>query len=53
MSSLNMRFPDCENCINKEYDPFQCERCEDGSNCELEDDTEELTYAEFIDLLRD
>lgn len=53
MSRSDYRFPDCESCINKEYDPFQCEGCVNGSNCELEDDTEELTYAEFIDLLRD
>jgi hypothetical protein len=48
-------FPECVDCINKEFDPFQCETCIDGSNFEGEDDdaSEELTYAEFIDLFRE
>ena len=39
--------PECEGCINKEFDPFQCDTCVDGSNWEGEDIEEELTYAEF------
>jgi hypothetical protein len=47
-------FPECVDCINKEFDPFQCETCIDGSNFEGEDDdSEELTYAEFIDLFKE
>lgn len=50
--TVKCRYPECDSCINKEFDPFQCDTCEDGSNYESEDDSEELTYAEFKDLFR-
>jgi len=46
-------FEECETCINREFDPFQCDSCEDASNYESEDNSEELTYTEFIDLFKD
>ena len=48
-------YPECEGCINDEFDPFQCDSCINGSNYEGEDDDEsndELSYEEFIDLFR-
>ena len=50
MPTTKCRYAECEGCINKECDPFQCDTCVDGSNFEGEDDSEELTYAEFIDI---
>lgn len=47
------RFAECESCINKEFDPFRCETCVDGSNFEGEDDVEELSYHEFLDLMKE
>lgn len=61
---LQKKFPECEDCINKECDPFRCENCVNGDHYEGEglmdgefmgefsgaSDAEELTYAEFIDL---
>lgn len=41
---------ECEGCINKEFDPFRCNSCVNGSNWEGEDSSEELTFAEFKDL---
>jgi hypothetical protein len=47
-------FSECVDCINKEFDPFRCETCIDGSNFEdKDDDSEELTYAEFIGLFKE
>lgn len=42
--------PQCEGCINREFDPFRCDTCVEGSNWEGENTEEELTYAEFKDL---
>lgn len=44
---------ECEGCINHNFDPFRCKGCINGSHYEGEDDTEELTYAEFIDLIQE
>lgn len=52
MSGRNIPI-ECEGCINRIFDPFQCESCKKGSNYEGEDDSEELTYAEFIDLFKE
>lgn len=30
----------CETCINREFDPFECEDCDEGSNYIGEDDEE-------------
>lgn len=46
-------YPECATCINREYDPFECESCTEASNYEEESDEEELSYPEFIDLFRD
>jgi hypothetical protein len=46
------RYPECEFCNNHETDPFECDECEDGDNYEGADDVENLTYHEFISLLR-
>lgn len=44
---------ECEGCINREFDPFRCDACIDGSNYEGEDAEEELSYAEFKDLFKE
>lgn len=46
------KFPECEGCINRELDPFQCGTCINGSKFEGEDTSEELTYDEFVDFIR-
>ena len=47
------KFPECEDCINRELDPFQCESCEDACNFEPYDDESEsfetMTISEFKD----
>lgn len=43
-------FPECDSCINREFDPFQCEDCDDASNYEPagdEDDSQDMTLDEF------
>lgn len=45
------KFFECEGCINAKLDPFQCQTCKKGSNWEGEDTSEELTFAEFKDLI--
>lgn len=53
------KFPECEDCMNKSFDPFQCEDCEDACNFEpYEDeedsgsDAEDMTIEEFKDFWR-
>lgn len=50
------QYPECDTCINREYDPFQCESCNHGSNYEPEDDgedtSEEMSYGEFVTWIR-
>ncbi len=42
----------CEACINREFDPFQCDTCDDGSNFDDgEGDVEEMSYKDFIKML--
>jgi len=51
------KFPECESCINRLYDPEQCDDCEDACNYEpgddeedfFEDDTEDMTIQQFKD----
>lgn len=51
------KFPECESCINRVYDPEMCEDCIDACNYEpgdeeddfFEDDSEEMTLQEFKD----
>jgi hypothetical protein len=52
MQLLKRHYQECEGCVNKEFDPFQCETCIDGSNCESEDTSEELTYDQFMNMVR-
>lgn len=47
------RYPECDSCINREFDPFQCAECKNGSNYEGEDDSEKLSYHEFLDLMKE
>lgn len=54
-----LRFPECRSCINREYDPFECKTCKDGSNQETQevvnqenDLVEELSISEFIDVMK-
>jgi hypothetical protein len=45
-----IKYTECDSCINKNYDPTVCEGCDNGNGYEGEDDVEELEVAEFIDL---
>jgi hypothetical protein len=51
------QYPECGSCLNREFDPFQCEDCEDASNYEpdedgdLEDQAEDMTLDEFRSLI--
>lgn len=52
------KYPQCETCVNREFDPFQCAECVDGRNYEPHDSTdddtyeaEELSLSEFRQLL--
>ncbi|MFM0095653.1 hypothetical protein PQQ87_08570 [Paraburkholderia nemoris] len=47
-------FPECQSCINRQHDPFECETCDDGSNYEPPEDDDEvdvMTIMEFRDWL--
>jgi hypothetical protein len=51
------KFPECESCMNKELDPFQCDDCEDACNFEPyeeEEDAsvEEMSIQEFVEFWR-
>jgi hypothetical protein len=46
-------YPGCYDCINREFDPAECETCSDGSKWEGENTEEELTYAEFRDFFQE
>lgn len=54
----SMKYPECEGCINRELDPFQCEDCEDACNFEPyeddfdDDDVEDMTIDEFKEYWR-
>jgi len=37
----------CDSCINAEFDPFQCDDCDNGSNYEGEDESEALTVHDL------
>jgi hypothetical protein len=54
---IKAQYPECENCVNREHDPFQCEECEGGDRFEPYEDEEEMvtemTYPEFIESLRE
>lgn len=51
------KFPQCADCMNKDFDPFQCQDCENASNFEPyepeeEDDIEDMTIDEFKEFWR-
>ena len=52
------KFPECEHCMNKEFDPFQCDDCDEASNfepyeAEEEDSSvEEMNIHEFVEFWR-
>jgi hypothetical protein len=52
------KFPECEGCMNKDFDPFQCDDCEDACNFEPyeeeEEDSsvEEMNIHEFVEFWR-
>ena len=53
------KFPECAECMNREFDPFQCESCEDACNFEPyedeyepDDSTQEMTISEFKEFWR-
>lgn len=43
------KFPECETCVNREFDPFACEECEDADLYEPEDEGA-ADYAEAVDM---
>lgn len=40
-------FEECDSCINAECDPFECDDCDEGSNYEPADTSEELSVDEL------
>jgi hypothetical protein len=52
------KYEECESCLNREFDPFQCIDCEDAENFEPEDHSrepdveEDLSYEEFVGMFR-
>lgn len=53
------KFPICHECINREFDPFQCKACDGKSHFESiasnendDDDAEDLTFVEFVNYFR-
>ena len=44
-------YPGCDSCINKEYDPFECEDCDDESNWEGDEsdegEMEDISVSDF------
>lgn len=53
MARGNKGYPECESCVNREFDPFQCDSCEDGSNYESEEEQDFLTIHDLIDMLKE
>lgn len=52
--SSELKFKECDGCINHEFDPFRCGDCRNGDLFEGSGDIEqELTYHEFIDFHRE
>lgn len=57
------RYEECDSCVNRKYDPEQCEDCDDADNFEPYDDmdedslhdteTEDMTIEQFKDYWRD
>lgn len=49
-----LKFKECLTCVNREYDPFQCQGCVKASNYEAEELGEEIyeeyDYDEFRDI---
>jgi len=46
-------WPECNSCINREFDPFKCENCAAGGNYESEDDMDALTVHELLNMMRE
>ena len=48
-------FPQCQSCINREFDPFQCIDCDNASNFEPIDEGEEedIDYDDFLSAYRE
>ena len=51
------KFPECAECMNKEFDPFQCDTCEDACNFEpyeddYDDSSESMSISEFKEFWR-
>lgn len=47
------KYAECDSCINREYDPFECESCEDASNFEpydddMDDEESSMSYSDFV-----
>lgn len=40
-------FKECATCVNREYDPFQCKKCENGDRWESDDDEDEDTLDDL------
>ncbi len=56
------QYEECDSCVNRKYDPEQCEDCDDADNFEPYDDeedslhdveTEDMTIEQFKDYWRD
>lgn len=57
------KFEECDSCVNRKYDPEQCDDCDEADNFEPYDDmdedslhdteTEDMTIEQFKDYWRD
>jgi hypothetical protein len=58
-TKANGGYPECDSCLNREFDPFQCESCDDGSNYEPEEEMAEefdddgSAYRNFITWIKE
>lgn len=51
------KYEACKDCVNREFDPFECDDCVDADNFEPYDDEEEgceeMTISEFAEYWKD
>lgn len=47
---MAFRFPACESCYFHDYEPSICEECEDESEYEPNEDTDEMSVGKYFSL---
>lgn len=46
-----MKYPECETCVNRKYDPFLCKVCDNGDKYENDDECDYITVAELDEMI--